>query len=214
LRAPTPEQREYAELLLEHATSDLGACRVLMAAQDMRDDVVGFHAQQAVEKSLKVVLVLADVDFPRSHDLRELVDIATDNEVAVPGSDRAGALADTVGGTTALRDAGASRSPCGLLNGVRRRRVGDRSARGLIGPPFSVSASSGALGFAQTPNAHIRFARFGFIEPRTNEKTTARRGRDSNPRTRSTPVTRFPVAPVQPLRHLSVDRDDRLAPCS
>src|ERR1700732_2224701 len=32
---------------------------------------------------------------------------------------------------------------------------------------------------------------------------TKRRGRDSNPRTRLTPVTRFPVAPVQPLRHLS-----------
>jgi hypothetical protein len=32
---------------------------------------------------------------------------------------------------------------------------------------------------------------------------TQRRGGDSNPRTRSTPVTRFPVAPVQPLRHLS-----------
>ncbi len=84
--APTPEQREYAELLLEHATSDLGACRVLMAAEDMRDDVVGFHAQQAVEKALKVALVLADVDFPRSHDLRELADIAADNDVAVPGS--------------------------------------------------------------------------------------------------------------------------------
>jgi hypothetical protein len=36
--------------------------------------------------------------------------------------------------------------------------------------------------------------------------TQLRRGRDSNPRTRSTPVTRFPVAPVQPLRHLSGDR--------
>jgi transposase InsO family protein len=33
---------------------------------------------------------------------------------------------------------------------------------------------------------------------------TQRRGGDSNPRTRLTPVTRFPVAPVQPLRHLSV----------
>jgi hypothetical protein len=46
LHAPTPEQREYAELLLAHAASDLGACRVLMAEEDMRDDVVGFHAQQ------------------------------------------------------------------------------------------------------------------------------------------------------------------------
>lgn len=34
--APAPEQREYAELLLERAVSDLGACRVLMADRDMR----------------------------------------------------------------------------------------------------------------------------------------------------------------------------------
>jgi hypothetical protein len=30
--------------------------------------------------------VVANVDFPRSHDLRELVGIATDNDVAVPTS--------------------------------------------------------------------------------------------------------------------------------
>ncbi len=52
----------------------------------MLDDVVGFHAQQAVEKALKVALVLADIDFPRSHDLRELADIAADNNIPVPGS--------------------------------------------------------------------------------------------------------------------------------
>jgi integrase/recombinase XerD len=38
---------------------------------------------------------------------------------------------------------------------------------------------------------------------RTPPRCPVRRGRDSNPRTRLTPVTRFPVAPVQPLRHLS-----------
>lgn len=73
----------------------------------MRDDVVGFHAQQAVEKVLKVALVLADIDFPRSHDLRELADIAADNSIAVPEFDPRGALADAVGGTATLRDAGA-----------------------------------------------------------------------------------------------------------
>src|SRR4051794_40329612 len=35
----------------------------------------------------------------------------------------------------------------------------------------------------------------------TATRAAQRRGRDSNPRTRLTPVTRFPVAPVQPLRH-------------
>ncbi len=84
LPTPTPEQREYAELLLERANSDLAACRVLMANEDMLDDVVGFHAQQAVEKALKVALVLGDIDFPRSHDLRELADIAADNHLEVP----------------------------------------------------------------------------------------------------------------------------------
>jgi HEPN domain-containing protein len=57
-----------------------------MLDEDMLDDVVGFHAQQAIEKALKVALVLADVDFPRSHDLRELADIAVDNGVEVPDS--------------------------------------------------------------------------------------------------------------------------------
>jgi HEPN domain-containing protein len=88
LPAPTPEQREYAELLLERANSDLAACRVLIADEDMLDDVVGFHAQQAVEKALKMALVLADVDFPRSHDLRELGDVAEDNGVEVPDAVR------------------------------------------------------------------------------------------------------------------------------
>jgi hypothetical protein len=62
LTAPSPEQREYAAVLLERAKSDLGALRVLMANEDMLDDVIGFHAQQAVEKALKVALVLADID--------------------------------------------------------------------------------------------------------------------------------------------------------
>jgi hypothetical protein len=39
--------------------------------------------------------------------------------------------------------------------------------------------------------------------PADTPRCPVRRGRDSNPRTRLTPVTRFPVAPVQPLRHLS-----------
>jgi HEPN domain-containing protein len=68
----------------------------------MRDDVVGCHAQQAVEKALKVALVLADIDFPRTHDLRELVDIADEASIEVPDSTPGGTLADTVGGTAAL----------------------------------------------------------------------------------------------------------------
>jgi HEPN domain-containing protein len=71
--SPSPEQIEYAELLLRRATGDLQACRVLADNPDIDDNIVGFHAQQAVEKAMKVALVLADADLPLTHDLKFLV---------------------------------------------------------------------------------------------------------------------------------------------
>jgi HEPN domain-containing protein len=71
--SPSPEQIEYAELLLRRANGDLQACRVLSEDADIDDNIVGFHAQQAVEKAMKVVLVLADADLPLTHDLKFLL---------------------------------------------------------------------------------------------------------------------------------------------
>lgn len=39
-------------------------------------DVVGFHSQQCVEKYLKAFLVSKKMDFPKTHDLIELLEIA------------------------------------------------------------------------------------------------------------------------------------------
>jgi hypothetical protein len=52
--SPSPEHVEYAETLLRLAESDLQACRVLAGRDDVADGAVGFHAQQAVEKALKM----------------------------------------------------------------------------------------------------------------------------------------------------------------
>jgi hypothetical protein len=52
--SPSPEHVEYAETLLRLADADLYACRVLADADDLADGAVGFHAQQAVEKALKL----------------------------------------------------------------------------------------------------------------------------------------------------------------
>ncbi len=66
-------------------------------------------------------------------------------------------MADTVGGTAALRDAGASRSRCGLLDRVRRRWVGNGTARGLIGArTLPRRRSKATLEFVQAPNSHAR----------------------------------------------------------
>ncbi|MHB1808829.1 MAG: HEPN domain-containing protein [Solirubrobacteraceae bacterium] len=70
---PGPEHVEVAQLLLEKATGDLAALRVLATDPNQADHVVGFHAQQAVEKSIKAVLASREVEIPMTHDLGYLV---------------------------------------------------------------------------------------------------------------------------------------------
>jgi HEPN domain-containing protein len=51
--------------LLRKAQSDLTAACALAEDPDQGDDVIGFHVQQTVEKSVKAVLASLDVDYPR-----------------------------------------------------------------------------------------------------------------------------------------------------
>jgi len=66
---PTPEELEVADLFLRKAASDLSAAHVLARDRDQQDDVVGFHAHQAVEKSMKAVLAVRGLEIPRTHDI-------------------------------------------------------------------------------------------------------------------------------------------------
>jgi HEPN domain-containing protein len=73
---PTPEQIEVAESLARLAGIDLATAEKLAPDPEMDDRPVGFHAQQAVEKALKVALVLEGIDFPKTHDLEYLIMLA------------------------------------------------------------------------------------------------------------------------------------------
>lgn len=64
--------RDHAQMLLDKAANDLVAARATVATGEALDTVC-FHAQQAVEKSLKALLALKDVEFPWHHDLGELL---------------------------------------------------------------------------------------------------------------------------------------------
>jgi HEPN domain-containing protein len=90
---PTPEELEVADLYLRKAASDRSAARSLARDADQHDDVVGFHAQQAVEKSLKAVLAARSSEIPRTHDL----DLLT--RLAAPGP---GELPNELGGAKEL----------------------------------------------------------------------------------------------------------------
>ena len=72
-------------MLLRRAKGDLHACRALADDTDIDDNIVGFHAQQAAEKALKVALVLQGADLPLSHDLKFLVRQVRESGVEPPG---------------------------------------------------------------------------------------------------------------------------------
>lgn len=47
----------------------------LLRNADIDDETFGFHAQQAVEKLLKSYLSARGVDYPKTHNLRAIVDL-------------------------------------------------------------------------------------------------------------------------------------------
>lgn len=74
---PSPEE------WLIHARSDLKLAKIGLN-KDILPEQICFHAQQAVEKALKSVLLFYNVDFPFTHDIEELLDVFEANKISVP----------------------------------------------------------------------------------------------------------------------------------
>lgn len=72
------------ELLLQAARQDEKAVAALCNSPDIGDAIIGFHAQQAVEKAIKAVLSSAGVIFRRTHDIAELLDLLSDEGLPPP----------------------------------------------------------------------------------------------------------------------------------
>ncbi|MBM3955731.1 MAG: HEPN domain-containing protein [Planctomycetota bacterium] len=77
--------RDRAELLLHKAKQDELALEKLLDDQDIEDDLLGFHAQQAAEKMLKALLVRRAVDYPKTHNIRVLIELLAADGIAIPG---------------------------------------------------------------------------------------------------------------------------------
>lgn len=58
---------------------DLKAANVLISEDGMRETTL-FHLQQSIEKALKAYLIWCSVNFPHTHDLELLVDIAREKD--------------------------------------------------------------------------------------------------------------------------------------
>jgi HEPN domain-containing protein len=77
-------QREEAQRLLRLARRDCETFDLLLPLPKASLAALGFHAQQAAEKSLKAVAVLAGLEVPRTHDLAALGQALLDTGNSLP----------------------------------------------------------------------------------------------------------------------------------
>lgn len=75
---------DQARRFLSLADRDMKAFQVLRVAPGISLVTAYFHAQQAVEKSLKAVLISRGVEFRKTHDLNELAYLLQDNGLTLP----------------------------------------------------------------------------------------------------------------------------------
>ena len=70
---PERDPKAEAAVLARKAADDGTAMQLLASNQEISDEIIGFHAQQAVEKWLKAVLGSRGVEFEYTHDLHRLI---------------------------------------------------------------------------------------------------------------------------------------------
>ena len=80
------DSHEIAKILLAKANDDENLLEEVISNEKVRDEIIGFHAQQAAEKMLKALLMAKNIHYRRTHDLRELIDLLRDNGIEFPES--------------------------------------------------------------------------------------------------------------------------------
>lgn len=104
---------EYARALLNKARDDNYVLNTLVVDTAAPDWILGFHAQQAVEKALKAVLTREGIEFPRTHNLAMLMELLRRQSLELPpDGDELGRL--TPFGVTMRYDDIADESESGL----------------------------------------------------------------------------------------------------
>jgi HEPN domain-containing protein len=74
MKPPETVLRELVIQWLQKADQDFAAAAHLVSQADRFREIVAFHCQQAAEKYLKAVLVQRRVEFPKTHDIRRLLE--------------------------------------------------------------------------------------------------------------------------------------------
>jgi HEPN domain-containing protein len=75
---------ELARVLMRKAGGDEIVLVRLIEDDDVPDEVLGFHAQQAVEKMIKAVLASNRVSYERTHNITYLLTLLDSSKIARP----------------------------------------------------------------------------------------------------------------------------------
>lgn len=76
--------RNHAAMMLAMAAKDFQALKAMGDESSFAEEIFGFHAQQAVEKTLKAWLSCKDLSYPKIHDLEEIVGLLEDGGESFP----------------------------------------------------------------------------------------------------------------------------------
>jgi HEPN domain-containing protein len=82
--SPERDLPEVSKILARKAEGDATVVRKIKPDSEISDEIVGFHAQQAVEKWLKAVITSRSEDFEYTHDLHRLVMLASGGSGELP----------------------------------------------------------------------------------------------------------------------------------
>jgi len=77
-------QLELAERYMKKAGQDQLLAEKLIADQEIADELIGFHCQQAAEKIMKALLASRSLRIPRTHDMVKLMALLKNNGCPVP----------------------------------------------------------------------------------------------------------------------------------
>lgn len=75
---------DMARKFLEKAAQDETLLDKVLQDREIADEIIGFHCQQALEKMLKALLTYNGIEFRKTHDLSELMDVLADNGCPIP----------------------------------------------------------------------------------------------------------------------------------
>ncbi len=83
MRQPEEVKREIVRQWLNRAEEDFYVADHLFTGKTPYLRAIGFHAQQAAEKFLKALLVHYQIEFPKTHDLAELLDLVASVDTSI-----------------------------------------------------------------------------------------------------------------------------------